>query len=272
MENMLNAPFLKEMCEIMTAMYRLGWNERNGGNISLLLDEAEVAPYIDSKNVIRRQEIGFAAPQLAGRYFLATGSGKYFRNTEKDPETNLGLFRVSESGTDAEILWGLSDGGKLTSELPAHLMTHMARLETDPCHRVVTHCHPPHVIAMTSVHELSEAAFTRSLWGTCSECIMIFPDGVGLLPWMLCGTNEIGSATAEKMREFRIVVWALHGIYAAGRTLEETFGLIETVEKAAQLYMLAAPVGGMRSIPDEGLVQLADKFCGGKFREDFLGR
>lgn len=57
---------------------------------------------------------------------------------------------------------------------------------------------------------------------------------------MLCGTAEIGKATAEKMKSFRLVVWAMHGIYGAGKTLDETFGLIETVEKAAQIYMLTA--------------------------------
>lgn len=33
------------------------------------------------------------------------------------------------------------------------------------------------------------------------------------------------------MKEFRLVIWAMHGIYGAGKTLDETFGLIETVEK-----------------------------------------
>jgi ribulose-5-phosphate 4-epimerase/fuculose-1-phosphate aldolase len=31
------------------------------------------------------------------------------------------------------------------------------------------------------------------------EWSVVFPDGVGVLPWMLCGTNEIGEATAKKM-------------------------------------------------------------------------
>ena len=54
---------------------------------------------------------------------------------------------------------------------------------------------------------------------------------------MLCGTNSIGEATAEKMKEFRLVVWGMHGIYGAGKTMDETFGLIETVEKAAQICL-----------------------------------
>ncbi len=73
------------------------------------------------------------------------------------------------------------------------------------------------------------------------------------LPWMLCGTNAIGEATARKMVDFRLVVWAMHGIYGAGRTMDEAFGLIETVEKAAQIYMLTAGLPRMNTITDEQL-------------------
>ena len=90
------------------------------------------------------------------------------------------------------------------------------------------HCHPINILSMTFVHDLDEKAFTKTLWRTITECMVVFPDGLGVLPWMLCGTNEIGEATAEKMKDFRMVVWAQHGIYGAGRDLDETFGLIET--------------------------------------------
>ena len=36
------------------------------------------------------------------------------------------------------------------------------------------------------------------------------------------------------MREHRLVVWPHHGIFGAGSTMDETFGLIETAEKAAE--------------------------------------
>ena len=98
---------------------------------------------------------------------------------------------------------------------------------------------------------------------------MVFPDVVGVLPWMLCGTDEIGEATAKKMEEFRLVIWAMHGIYGAGKTLDETFGLIETVEKAAQIYMLTCNRPRINTIKDEDMVKLAEYF-GVKYRKDFL--
>ena len=46
MKDILTAPFIIEMGRICTAMYAHGWDERNSGNISLLLTEEEIAQII----------------------------------------------------------------------------------------------------------------------------------------------------------------------------------------------------------------------------------
>ena len=269
MKDIMTAPFLVEMIRTTTNMYNHGWDERNGGNISLLLEESDVAPYVDTNAVLRTIPTGFDAPSLAGKYFLVTGTGKYFKNVQYDPAANLGLIRIGADGKTAELLWGYSDGGRFTSELPAHLMSHMARLQVNPDNRVVMHCHPANLLAMTYVHDLSEREFTRTLWQMCTECIVVFPDGVNVLPWMVCGTNEIGEATAEKMATARLVVWAQHGIYGAGADLDETFGLIETAEKGAEIYMKIAHLPWKQTITDEQLHLLEERF-GVKGREGYL--
>ncbi len=269
MKDILTAPWLIEMIRTTANMYDLGWDERIGGNISLLLNEDEVKEYVDTASVIRVIPTGFSAPSLAGKYFLVTGTGKYFKNVQYDPARNLGLIRIAPDGENAELLWGYSDGGKFTSELPAHLMSHVTRLAADPDNRVVMHCHPANLLAMTYVHDLDERAFTRTLWQMCTECIVVFPDGVNVLPWMLCGTNEIGEATAEKMKTARLVVWAQHGIYGAGKDLDETFGLIETAEKAAEIYLKIAHRPLKQTITDEQMHLLEERF-GVKGREGYL--
>ena len=269
MKNVLNAPFMVEMIRTATNMYAHGWDERNGGNISLLLDEADVKEYLDLNNVLRTIPTGFEAPALEGKYFLVTGTGKYFKNVQYAPEVNLGLVRLTDKGMKAELLWGYEDGGKFTSEFPAHMMSHVARLTVDPANRVVMHCHPANLLAMTYVHDLDERAFTRTLWQMCTECIVVFPDGVNVLPWMLCGTNEIGVATAKKMETARLVVWAQHGIYGAGRDLDETFGLIETAEKAAEIWLKIAHLPIKQTITD-GQMHLLEQRFNVKAREGYL--
>lgn len=256
------APFLREMMEITHTMWKNGWDERNGGNVSYIVDEAEVAQYIDITKIDRTLNLTFPVTELANKYFVVTGSGKYFKNMMADPEHNLGVIRVTEDGKSIDILWGLKGNAVPTSELPSHFMSHIERLKMDPNHRVVMHNHATNVIAMTFIHALDEKGFTRTLWEMCTECLVVFPDGIGILPWMVPGSTEIGRATAEKMKKHRAVIWPHHGIFGTGTTIDEAFGLIETIEKAAQIYMLIVssnqPI--LQRITNQELIDLAKAF------------
>ncbi|WP_312025686.1 rhamnulose-1-phosphate aldolase [Listeria booriae] len=261
MNEVIKAPFVQEMMKVTANLYRLGWDERNGGNISYLLTEQEVSEFVDPNQVIRTIPMIFDATELAGKYFIVTGSGKYFKNVIDEPGVNLGIIRVAQTGTSVELLWGFTDGGVPTSELPAHFMSHIERLKIDPNHRIIMHNHATNIIAMTFTHSLEERDFTRTLWQMCTECIVVFPEGVGILPWMVPGTDAIGMATAAKMRDFRLVIWPHHGIFGAGSSMDEVFGLIETAEKAAEVYTLVQAQGGVKqTITDQQLQDLADAF------------
>lgn len=255
-------PFVNEMMEVTRNMWELGWDERNGGNISYLLKKDEVKEYIDIKDVKRTIPLEFPVKELIGKYFIVTGTGKYFKNVVANPEENLGVIRITEDGNAIEVLWGYEDGSRPTSELAAHFMSHIERLKKDPEHRVIMHAHATNVLAMTFVHDLDEKIFTKTLWQMCTECLVVFPDGIGIIPWIVPGTNEIGQITANKMKECRLVIWPQHGIFGAGSTMDETFGLIETVEKAAQIYMLInSHQGGVKQIiTDKQLLDLAKVF------------
>ena len=87
-----------KVAETAGYLWQKGWAERNGGNISYLLEESEVAQYLDLARVIRTIPLGFDASPLAGRILIVTGTGKYFKNVEADPEQNLGILRISPDG------------------------------------------------------------------------------------------------------------------------------------------------------------------------------
>lgn len=266
MKDILESSFIKEFCRLTTNMYRLGWDERNGGNVSYLLKEEELKDYLDLTKVIRKipfagvHPTSFDATPLAGKIFLVTGTGKYFKNVELDPKNNLGIVRIANNGKEAELLWGFEDGGRFTSEFPAHMMSHMARLSVDPNNRVVMHCHPTNLLAMSYCHPIDEASFSHTLWEMSTECIVVFPEGVGCLPWMLCGTDTIGEATAAKMKDFRLVLWPFHGIYGAGKDIDEAFGLIETAEKAATVYNVIGSRPILQTITEDDMAELINLF------------
>ena len=248
-----------EMRKICTLMYQKGWNERNGGNISYLLEEKTVKKYLDDDIEGREFALESAQPDLAGKYFLITGTGKYLKNVNENPEANLGIVKISEDGSKYKIVWGLPES-KPTSEISAHLLSHAVRLKQDQLHKVIIHNHATNIEAMSFIEDLTDKAFTRVLWQMQTESIVVFPEGVGVLPWMVCGSDLIGSATAEKMQKYRLVVWAHHGIFGAGRSIDEAFGLIETAEKAAEIYMKIAHLKIKQTITDEELIELAETF------------
>ena len=79
------------------------------------------------------------------------------------------------------------------------------------------HTHPTYTICMGACLPTDEVIFTRKLWKSNTEAVVVFPEGIGVLPCMVCGTNEIGEATADKMKEHRLVSWTNHGIYGSPR-------------------------------------------------------
>lgn len=93
-----------------------------------------------------------------------------------------------------------------------------------------------------------------------TECIIIFPEGVAVLPWMISSSNDIGIESSKKFKDFKILIWAMHGITAVGASLDEVFGLIETVEKAAEIYIKISDKPNRKGIDKAMLRDVADAF------------
>ncbi|MGU0016688.1 class II aldolase/adducin family protein [Escherichia coli] len=108
------------------------------------------------------------------------------------------------------------------------------------------HCHATNLIALTYVLENDTAVFTRQLWKAAPECRSV-PGWRWHLPWMVPGTDEIGGATAEEMQKHSLVLWSFHCVFGSGPTLDETFGLIDTAEKSAQVLVKVYSMGGMKT-------------------------
>lgn len=109
------------------------------------------------------------------------------------------------------------------------------------------------------IHVNGEGNSYKKFWTLNSECVLTFPEGFGLLPWMVCGNEKIGIETAYKMLEFRIVIWPFHGALTAGNSIDEALGLVETIEKTSKIFVLLK--GGIKHfITDEQIIDLAKAF------------
>lgn len=97
--------------------------------------------------------------------------------------------------------------------------------------------------------------------GRQPECPVVFPSGVGIVPWMVPGGAEIAEATSELMKKHDVVIWAHHGVFCSGEDLDLTFGLMDTVEKSAEILVKVLSMGGKRqTISSDNFRDLARDF------------
>ncbi len=241
-----------------------GWHERNGGNLSYRMKDEDVAAVKEFLSEDGEWKgIGTEVPGLANEYFMVTGSGKYFRNVIIDPEDSIGIIKVDETGTKYQIQWGFVNGGRPTSELPSHLMNlEVKKRVTNGKYRVVYHAHTTNTIALTFVLPLKDEVFTRELWEMATECPVVFPSGIGVVDWMVPGGKDIAVATSKLMEQYDVAIWAHHGMFASGEDFDLTFGLMHTVEKAAEILVkvLSITPNKLQTITPDQFRHLANDF------------
>ena len=271
----LEIDIVKGYIRMCTDGWLQGWHERNGGNLTYRMKPEEVAAcrpffYAEPGPWVK---MGVQAENLAGEYFITTGSGKYFRNVEPDPVHSIGIVEINGAGDSWRIVWGLEGGAKPTSEFPSHFMNHSVRkAATGGENRVIYHCHATNVIALTYILPLTDRDFSRALWQSATECPVVFPEGVGVCPWMVPGGPDIAMATSEKMKHYQAAVWAQHGLFVSGPDFDTAFGLAHTIEKSAEIYVKVLSMGGgliRQTITDDALRAIAHDF-GVTINEDFL--
>ncbi len=271
----LDTPFMQGFMRMADDGWLQGWHERNGGNLTYRMKEEEVASVLDELDFTGEwKPIGTEVPTLAEEFFVATGSGKYFRNVMTQPADSCAICQIDPSGTLYRVVWGLVNGGRPTSEFPSHLMNHaVKKAATDGKHRVIYHAHPANTIALTFVLPLTDEAFTRELWEMATECPVVFPGGIGVVPWMVPGGRDIAVATSELMAQYDVAIWAHHGMFCSGEDFDLTFGLMHTVEKSAEILVKVLSMTGgskQQTITPDNFRQLAVDF-GVTLPEKFLG-
>lgn len=259
----LDAEFVKGFIRMANDGWEQGWHERNGGNLSYRIKPEEVESVKENFEAKEWQPIGTTVPKLAKEYFLVTGSGKYFRNVIIKPEDSICIIELDEKGENYRIVWGLVNGGRPTSELPSHLMNHEVKMiATGGKHRVIYHAHTTNIIALTFVLPLEDKVFTRELWEMATECPVVFPEGVGVVPWMVPGGRDIAVATSELMKKYNLAIWAHHGMFASREDFDLTFGLMHTAEKSAEILvkMLSMQPDKRQTITPDNFRDLARDF------------
>ena len=276
--NITELDVMKGFIRLCDDGFKMGWHERNGGNLTYRMksDEADECRRFFCPDPREWMPCGVTAENLAGEFFISTGSGKFMRNMSLNAQDNICIVEINDKGDACRVVWGLDHGGVPTSEFPSHLLNHsVKKTATNGAYRVIYHAHTPNVIALTFVLPLTARDFSRVLWKSMTECPIVFPAGVGVVPWMVPGSAEIAAASSELMKIHDAIVWAHHGTFCSGHDFDSTFGLMHAIEKSAEIYIKASSVGqscgqGIRqTITDDELRSVAKAF-GVTLNETFL--
>lgn len=245
----LDMPFVREFVRVCDDGWNLGWHECNGGNLSYLLRDREVKEIRHALNPKGWHSVpgGIEVNDIAGSHVLITAAGAHFRDMTERPKRCCGIIELSKNGREYRKCWGFADGGRPTSELPSHLLALDVNAHaTGKRHRVVYHCHPANLIALTFVLPLDGDNLTRHLTEMISECKLVFPDGLGMLGWMEPGSTELGIASIESLAHHDAVVWSHHGLFCTAPSFEGAFGLTHTIEKASKILVKVLAMQGDR--------------------------
>jgi len=230
---------LKDIAEVAGLIDQRGWAEKNAGNISINLSE-EITDHL---NAIAQVKLDNYYPELAQKYFYITATGSRMRDIAKDPLEQGLIIRIVEEGNAYDII-SQAEGGKPTSELPSHLGIHQMCQQRGSKHKLVLHSHATELIALTQSAEFkSTEAVNEVLWNMHPESIVFIPQGLGFVPYILPGTDEIAQATIEKFQEHDIVLWEKHGVFAIGDCILDTFDNIDIACKSARIWFMCKSGG-----------------------------
>ena len=200
--------------------------------VVLRREMVEVGRLMYEKGLIVAAE-GNLSIRLGGHSFLVTPAG-----------TNKGRLRVQDLvEVDAK---GRSAHGTATSEWPLHRKIYDRR----PDVRAICHAHAPWATAF--------AAAGRDLDGSLlTETAALLPR-VPLAARAAPGSDSLAASVIPHIDDHQAVLLGHHGVVTVGPDLSAAFSLLETVERLAQVTLLAEAAAGYSSLDPQVLRKLQD--------------
>jgi len=205
--------------------------EAGAGNISVVVDwQLDLASVFD---VRREIDLPWQVPALAGYTVVVTGSGCRLRGLASSPQDNLGAVQVHPGGRTGTLHHrGTGNFVRPTSEFNSHLAVHADQVGARGIHlHAVIHAQPPHLTLLSHVPAYQgTGALNRAILRWEPETIVQLPEGVGYLPFMLPGGQELMEHTIAGLREHQVVLWGKHGVMA--RSDASPLGACDKIEYA----------------------------------------
>lgn len=225
-----------------------GAAESAAGNISVFTRHLEEIPASYKESGII--SLPTPAHALSGGWVVITGTGKRLRDIADHPETTVSLVQVLADGMHGKVF--SASELRPTSEFNSHLGIHEDQVARRGIpYLAVIHAQSRHLAFLSHLPEYSDTySLNRRLLRWEPETVITFPEGFGMIPFAVPGTEALRLATVEAMRTHKLVIWKRHGQVArSDESVSRAADYLEYSETAAAYEYLNLSLGS----PVEGL-------------------
>ena len=231
-----------KVAEVAGYLWQKGWAERNGGNITINVTECVDDAICRMPAISEPKPIGITLPHLKGCYFFCKGTQKRMRDLARRPMENGSVIRICDDCASYVIL---ADRPVVpTSEVASHLMVHDTLVAEGSLKRATLHTHPIELVAMSHAKKfLEKDVLTRLLWSMIPETKAFCPRGLGIVPYRMPSSVELAEATLAELKDYDVVMWEKHGVFAVGTDIIDAFDQVDVLTKSAQIYVNARSMG-----------------------------
>lgn len=252
---------INEIAEVAGYLWTKGWAERNGGNITVNISEYVDGRMLQLPAISKPIAIGAALPNLKGCWFYCKGTQKRMRDLARWPMRNGSIIRILDDCAHYEIV--ADEPVMPTSELPSHLAVHNYLIGKGSTYKASLHTHPIELVAMSHNPEfLKKDVLTKLLWSMIPETKAFAPRGLGMVSYMLPGSNALADETIKALDDnYDVVMWEKHGVFAVEEDIMSAFDQVDVLNKSANIYMCARSMGFVPDgMSDVQMQEISDVF------------
>lgn len=231
---------LSQVGQVGKRLSDIGAAEGAAGNLSVCLRQPlDVSSHFSDVQSIR---LPVPAPDLAGAMLIVSGSGRRLRDILDAPTANLACIVVEPGGESGRMFVSPNHQfERVTSEFNSHLAVHhdQMRMKDIQLHTIL-HAQPIYITYLSHIAEYQEETYlNRRLLRWQPETIFNFPEGIGVLPFLLPGSAQLTIESVLALRDHRMVIWSQHGVMArADESIFHALDLIEYAETGAHYEYL----------------------------------
>ena len=237
-----------------------GWHGFIGSSVSRWLRPADLREFqacLDWSQPYRPIDAG-SYPRLARECFLfSQQEGTNYGEDDNPFPFNFQVIQVSGDGTSYRILWEKTLRHHPPMELSIHLTVHSVR--SNGPGGVVYHCQPINTIALAALNREWGRDLVEELSHGVANVRNVVPDGIDVVPWGMTGSIQLGATMSPEMlveltdflkeigehtKNHQAVMLDGEGIICSSCSEYAVFGLINTVEHAAEIRLKMLSAGG----------------------------